>query len=100
MTIEDVDLDELKEARVRLVDSIKDSLNREDKEFLFAFKRGNPDWTYFPETHIKDLPAVKWKQDIGIDIFTCLTGAFTHFLYRDLIKESWRCTKKIYETRT
>lgn len=28
-----------------------------------AFKRGNPNWTYFPEPHIKDLPAVKWKQD-------------------------------------
>jgi hypothetical protein len=68
MTIEDVYLDELKEARVRLVDSIKDSLNREDKEFLLAFKRGNPDWTYF--------------------------------LYRGLIKESWRCTNNIYETRT
>ena len=62
MTTEDVDLDELKEARVRLVDSIKYSLTREDKEFLLAFKRGNPNWTYFPETNIKDLPAVKWKQ--------------------------------------
>lgn len=37
-------------------------LHSEDKDFLLAFKRGNPNWTYFPETHIKDLPAVKWKQ--------------------------------------
>ena len=51
----------LEQARVELIDKVNRSLTREDKEFLIAFKKGDPDWDHLSVSHIRDLPAVRWK---------------------------------------
>lgn len=52
----------LLESNQTLIEKINSSLNVVDKQFLLGFKEGNPDWSYFSVPHIKDLPAVMWKQ--------------------------------------
>lgn len=47
--------------RLKLIQTIKTVLKPEDKEFLLSFKAGKPDWTLFPITVTKELPAVRWK---------------------------------------
>ena len=51
----------LEQARVELIDKVNRSLTREDKEFLIAFKKGYPDCDHLSVSHIRDLPAVRWK---------------------------------------
>ena len=51
----------LEQARVALIDKVNVSLTREDKEFLIAFKKGDPDWDHLSVSHIRDLPAIRWK---------------------------------------
>ena len=34
---------------------------REDKEFLYGFELGEPDWDSFDFHYFKDYPSVKWK---------------------------------------
>ena len=51
----------LEQARVELIDKVNRSLTREDKEFLIAFKKGDSDWDRLSVSHIRDLPAVRWK---------------------------------------
>ena len=61
MTVIPVDLADLERVRLELIDQVSRSLTREDKEFLIAFKKGDPDWNHLSVSHISDLPAVKWK---------------------------------------
>ena len=61
MTVIPVDLADLERARVELIDQVNRSLTRADKEFLIAFKKGDPDWDHLSVSHISDLPAVRWK---------------------------------------
>jgi hypothetical protein len=61
MTLAPVELSDLERARLALIAKINQSLSHEDKEFLIAFKNGDPDWEHFSVPHIRDLPAVKWK---------------------------------------
>ncbi len=62
MTTDPVSIGELERARELLVKEIYLSLNEKDRNFLIRFKAGEPDWSYFSVSHIKELPAVKWKQ--------------------------------------
>lgn len=62
MTIEPVALGELIQTRDDLVQSVNSALTQRDKEFLIGFKEGRPDWAYFSIPHVKDFPAVRWKQ--------------------------------------
>lgn len=62
MTTYPVKIDDLLEAREDLIQIIHTKLHKKDKLFLLGFKNGNPDWDYFNVPHIKELPAVKWKQ--------------------------------------
>lgn len=61
MTTDPVDLPVLLETRIELIRTVRSLLNKQDIEFLVDFKEGHPDWSYFSVSHIKDLPAVKWK---------------------------------------
>lgn len=61
MTTTPVSIEELERTRVLLVKGINLSLNDKDRDFLISFKAGEPDWSYFSLSHIKELPAVKWK---------------------------------------
>ncbi len=49
------------DTRIRLVESIKESLTEEDKFFLLTFKMGIPSWSFFPIYDVKELTGVKWK---------------------------------------
>jgi len=61
MNTNPVSIGELEKARELLVKEIHLSLDDRDRNFLISFKAGEPDWSYFSVSHIKELPAVKWK---------------------------------------
>lgn len=61
MTTRPIGLSELLETRSELIRIVRSLLNKQDIEFLVAFKEGHPDWSYFSVSHIRDLPAVRWK---------------------------------------
>jgi len=47
--------------RSRLIDETNKWLTKENKELIFSFENGAPDWELFPYKIIKELPAVQWK---------------------------------------
>lgn len=61
MTTTHVSIDDLVRTRTRLVHTINESLDSKDRGFLVSFAEGTPDWSYFAESHIRTLPAVRWK---------------------------------------
>lgn len=61
MTNEPVELNELIEVQKELPKLILEDLTGSEKEFLIAFKQGDPQWDLIPVSHLKDLPGVKWK---------------------------------------
>lgn len=48
-------------SRSNLISLVNDSLTNEDKEFLFSFESGNPDWSKCCGGDLSDYPSVKWK---------------------------------------
>jgi len=62
MTNLPIKVEDLLKSRELLIKLINNNLDISDKNFLLGFVEGNPDWNHFSLTHIKDLPAVKWKQ--------------------------------------
>jgi len=61
MTIVNIPIEELIEARSNLISSIRSTLTDSDKEFLLSFKQGKPNWSLLGVSGIDLLPAVKWK---------------------------------------
>ena len=61
MTFVKTSIDELEEARIRLVGTIRESLTGEEKDFILSVKRGVPRWECLGIKGIEHLPAVKWK---------------------------------------
>jgi predicted nucleotidyltransferase component of viral defense system len=61
MTSEVVTLDQLKQARENLIESIKENISERDKSFLLGLKQAQPDWESFYYPEAQKLPAVKWK---------------------------------------
>lgn len=62
MTAEPVKLDDLLATREALIAIMAGSMLEDHKEFLLAFKRGEPDWPLLGVPIAPRLPAVKWKQ--------------------------------------
>lgn len=56
-----VGVEELAEARNRLIEKIHAALTDVDREFLLSVKRGEPDWEAFPYPQVRHLPAIRWK---------------------------------------
>jgi Domain of unknown function (DUF1814). len=50
--------DEYQETREQLIKMINESLTTEDKGFLLAFSKGDPDWT---KVDYSKYPAIRWK---------------------------------------
>jgi len=50
--------DEYEATREQLIKTISESLTHDDKEFLLAFSKGEPDWT---KVDYSKYPAVRWK---------------------------------------
>lgn len=61
MAFEDVAIETLEATLPRLVTELHQGLTDDDKAFLLAFKKGNPDWSHLGLDHIEQLPAVRWK---------------------------------------
>lgn len=53
--------DDYLNTREQLIEIINKRLTEDDKNLIYTFEKGNPDWGLFPYEVIKDLPAVQWK---------------------------------------
>ncbi len=51
--------DEYENMREILTKTVNESLTKEDKDFLLAFAKGEPDWT---KMDYSSFPAIRWKQ--------------------------------------
>ena len=61
MAIKPYSYEQFEATRQRLVHEINALLNDEDRALLLSVKRGEPDWSLFPNETLRDLPAVQWK---------------------------------------
>ncbi len=61
MTNEVVGLSTLQETRKKLIHTINDSLNDNDKAFILSFKSTAPDWNLLGLQNIENLPSIKRK---------------------------------------
>jgi predicted nucleotidyltransferase component of viral defense system len=61
MTAEPVTLRALTDARERLFRELPTALDENEREFLRAFARAEPDWTLLDIPHLAELPAIRWK---------------------------------------
>lgn len=62
MTQIDTPLGALMDARVKLVEGLRDKLTEEDKEFLISFVSNKPDWKKIKNDKVRNFPSVKWKR--------------------------------------
>ena len=62
MTNISFDYTDFTQTRKTLIEKINLNLSSDDKSFLITFFGGAPDWSLFRESHIQNLPAIKWKQ--------------------------------------
>lgn len=62
MTEEHVSKNRLEEGLKQLITTINSGLTENERQFLLSFKQNEPDWELLGLPGIKELPAVKWKQ--------------------------------------
>lgn len=62
MTEQPVALDDLLEARERLVSEMVGAMPSTHRDFLLSFERGTPDWSLLGLAAVANLPAVRWRQ--------------------------------------
>lgn len=62
MTAEPVSIEELGDARERLIASIVGDMPGAHRRFLISFERGEPDWPLLSLPQVAELPAVRWRQ--------------------------------------
>lgn len=61
MTNDAVPLNDLLDARERLIGEIVDNMPNEHRRFLISFEEGKPDWGLLGLPHAAKLPAVRWR---------------------------------------
>jgi len=61
MTAAEFSYEDYKQTRAKLLETIQKRLTDDDKKFLLSFEMGQPDWSLFPHSVLKNLPAIKWK---------------------------------------
>lgn len=61
MTTEPVALDELLQARERMMRELQQGLDRKEGAFLLSLVRNKPDWSQLEIAHLDQLPAIQWK---------------------------------------
>lgn len=62
MTLQEVSLQELEEARQRIVQLMNNMLTPAHRKFLIGFKQGEPDWSLLLSVNgAESLPGVQWK---------------------------------------
>lgn len=61
MTVEEVGLGRLLEARDRLLRELHAGLDSEERNFLVSLARNEPKWDLLGMDHVQALPAIRWK---------------------------------------
>lgn len=61
MTREEVSLEDLYATRDRMIKTVIDMMNDNDRTFLLSLKDGKPQWDIFAYPKAAELPAVNWK---------------------------------------
>lgn len=61
MTTAPVALEDLEATRAWLFEALPKALTGDHREFLLSLLRGEPSWHLMPFTHLKDMPAIRWK---------------------------------------
>jgi predicted nucleotidyltransferase component of viral defense system len=56
-----VTLDQLVDARRRLIAAVRAGLNERQREFLRSVKRLKPDWSLIDVPHARELPGLRWR---------------------------------------
>ena len=62
MTETTVAMSALQLAQEALIDQLIGDMPEHHKRFLTGFEQGSPDWSLLRVSHVKDLPAVLWRQ--------------------------------------
>ena len=62
MTTYPVALEDILEARTRLISILVDDMPEKHREFLIGFEAGTPQWPLLNLTCVENLPAVRWRQ--------------------------------------
>ena len=61
MTERDVTLDELENARERMIAVLHKELSENERDFLLSLVQNDPQWHLLDVPHARELPALKWK---------------------------------------
>lgn len=61
MARDPVTVEFLESAREILPGLLRSSLSQNERQFLLAILRGEPDWSLLPIPHLAELPALRWK---------------------------------------
>jgi predicted nucleotidyltransferase component of viral defense system len=61
MTAEEVALDTLHDARDKLLRTLHEGLDANERQFLVSVARNQPQWDLLDLDHVKNLPALRWK---------------------------------------
>lgn len=61
MTTTPVTIEELEQARAKLIAALHQRIGAQEKAFLLSFKEGTPRWELLGIDHVATLPAVRWK---------------------------------------
>jgi predicted nucleotidyltransferase component of viral defense system len=61
MTVAETPLQQLIDTRRRIRNELPGALTDVHRRFLISFVRAEPQWELMPFTHLKDLPAIRWK---------------------------------------
>ena len=85
MTTVPVALDDLLEARNRLISVLVDHMPEEHREFLIGFEEGAPNWQLLDIPDVENLPAIRWRQQ-NLDKLDANQGAA---LVNELKKTLW-----------
>ena len=57
----DVSADELESVQASLAQTLQNTLDNEERQFLLSMKSGDPDWNVLGIEHLEEMPALQWK---------------------------------------
>ena len=61
MTVEPVELDDLLDARERMVRELQQGLTKDQRRFLLSLVAAEPEWAVLGVPHLEQLPGLRWK---------------------------------------
>lgn len=86
MTHEPVSLTELEQTQRRIFEDLPLALTSEHKMFLLSLVSLTPQWNLMPFKHLKDLPAIRWKQQ-NLEKLKARSPENFQFQHNELLKK-------------